>query len=102
MKPPLRLRLIGDLNGVKLNGSVEIAEADDHQEVDDQIQHRLGVDRVVDAAANGALLGNADESPDGGGQGRDGLREDDGQNCRTWFTFMGRVDAWPPYILRPT
>ena len=18
------------------------------------------------------------------------------------FTFMGRVDAWPPYILRPT
>ena len=28
-----------------------------------------------------ALLGNADESPDGGGQGRDGLREDDGQNA---------------------
>ena len=75
------LEVVGDLNGVKLNGSVEIAEADDHQEVDNQIQHRLGVDRVVDAAANGALLGNADESPDGGGQGRDGLREDDGQNA---------------------
>ena len=75
------LEVVGDLNGVKLNGSVEIAEADDHQEVDDQIQHRLGVDRVVDAAANGALLGSTDESPDGGGQGRDGLREDDGQNA---------------------
>ena len=35
-KAAVALEIVGDLNGVKLNGSVEIAEADDHQEVDDR------------------------------------------------------------------
>ena len=49
------LQVVGDLNGVELDGGIEIAEADDHHEVEDHIQHGLGIDGVQEAIPEGAL-----------------------------------------------
>ncbi len=51
------LQVVGDLNGVELDGGIEVAEGDDHQEVDDHVEYALAVHRLVQEAPEGTLLG---------------------------------------------
>ena len=61
------LQVVGDLHGVELDGGIEIAESNDHQEVEDHVQHRLGVNSVQEAIPEGALRRLPAESGDGRG-----------------------------------
>ncbi|CAN3968136.1 TnpV protein, partial [Dysosmobacter welbionis] len=74
-KAALLLQVVGDLHRIELDGGVEIAETDDHDEIHDHIDEGLGIDGVVDCPGNRLLLGNTDEGPDRHGQRRDALGE---------------------------
>ena len=73
------LQVVGDLHGVILDGSVEPAEEEDHQEVDESVEPgSVAEEPVIPPLA--ACSGNTEESADGSGEGADALGEDDGHN----------------------
>ena len=55
-KAAVLLQVVGDLNGVELNGRIEVAEADDQQEIDDHVQHALAVHCIHQGVGESALL----------------------------------------------
>src|SRR5699024_1360930 len=75
------LHVVGDLDGVELHRSIEVAEGDDEQEVDHAVHDALVGEHVLVHPAPEAGLADAHEGHNGGGQGDNGLGEDDRQNA---------------------
>ena len=76
------LQVVGHLHGVELDGSVEVAEREDQQEVDDRVNGAGRVEELQEVVPAGPLHpGGRHEHADGGGDHGDGLREDDGQHA---------------------
>ena len=71
------LQVVRNFDGVELDRCVEVSEEEDQQEVHDRVGDRVAVKRAHEPA----VLAAAAEQDDRGGQGRDGLREDDGQHA---------------------
>ena len=70
------LQVIGHLNRIELDGGIEISEEDDQQEVNDGIGNGGGTEVLGYPA-----VGVSGKRGDGGGDGGDGLRKDDGHNA---------------------
>ena len=70
-------QVIGDLSGIILNRGIEIAETDDQNKIEDNIEPVGSLEHIVEQAAVGA-----GERHDGSRQRRDGLGKDDGHNTR--------------------
>ena len=70
------LQVVGYLHRIILNGGVEPAEEEDHQEVHDRVEPGSRAPHMIVPPA----AGMARKGADGSGQGADGLCEDDGHN----------------------
>ena len=71
------LQVVGDLHGIVLNGGVEPAEEEDHDEVDHCVDPAGGAPDVIIPPAAGL----AGKGADGSGQAADGLGKDDRHNA---------------------
>ena len=88
------LQVVGHLDGIELDGGIEVGEEDYQQEIDYRVGNGVGTEPGVDPAVS--LAG---EGRDGRGDAGDGLSEDDGHNaghvhlhgqCSGRRTFYGR------------
>ena len=75
------LQVVRNLHGVEAHGGIEVAEANDQQEIENAVEGLAGVKDAHHAAAKAlSLHGPAGKGADGSRQRGDGLGEDDGHN----------------------